>query len=283
MEKMLKDLNKKMDSMLEKHDEVLGQLSTHTEQINRLEENNVRLSNELKQLQDKVAEQVKESLKLQKENQSLKNNLKELNEKVEDVTKRIKINEETVTSNSGRIKSVEIFEKNARKKYHELSSRADDMEDRSKRQNLIFYGLEEQQNEDVETRVQDVLINRKLMNDQVHIDRAHRIGKKSPGKHRPVVVRFTYYKDKEWILSQAKLLKGSPIKISEQYSKATLTINRELFEACKVAKSTDGRIKGFFINYRYARLIYGDGAKKTTRNFNIDAINKSDTWYDIKF
>ena len=51
------ELCEKVETLLEKHDDVLGQLSTHTQQISKLEEENVRLNSEVKLLQEKVNEQ----------------------------------------------------------------------------------------------------------------------------------------------------------------------------------------------------------------------------------
>ena len=51
------DLCLKVESLLVKHDDVLGQLSTHTEQIRQLEADNERLSSELNLLQEKFIDQ----------------------------------------------------------------------------------------------------------------------------------------------------------------------------------------------------------------------------------
>src|SRR5258705_4516970 len=86
-----------------------------------------------------------------------------------------------------------------------------DLEDRSRRQSLIFYGITERRGEswkDAEEEVVNLcksfgLCPRDL---QLYIDRAHRLGLFTPGRIRPIIVCFTYYKDKEAILRNAKNL-----------------------------------------------------------------------------
>ena len=51
------ELCEKVETLLEKHDDVLGQLSTHSQQIGKLEEKNCRLNKEVKVLKEKVNEQ----------------------------------------------------------------------------------------------------------------------------------------------------------------------------------------------------------------------------------
>ena len=51
------DLCDKVDTLLEKHDDVLGQLTAHSQQISQLEEENCRLNNEVKVLKEKVNDQ----------------------------------------------------------------------------------------------------------------------------------------------------------------------------------------------------------------------------------
>ena len=51
------ELCEKVDTLLEKHDVVLGQLTTHSHQISQLEEENCRLNNEVRILKEKVNDQ----------------------------------------------------------------------------------------------------------------------------------------------------------------------------------------------------------------------------------
>ena len=59
------------------------------------------------------------------------------------------------------------------------------------------------------------------------IERVHRLGPKKPGnedKPRPIICRFSSYKDKEHVLKHSFKLKGTRFGISEDFSKATLQV-----------------------------------------------------------
>ena len=74
----------------------------------------------------------------------------------------------------------------------DLTKNCDYLEGQSKRQNLLFFGIEESNGketwEDCESKVADI-INTNLNLDidcNMEIERAHRIGKKSKGKNAPL-------------------------------------------------------------------------------------------------
>ena len=66
-----------------------------------------------------------------------------------------------------------------------------------------------------------------LSDNEVGIERAHRIGKKQQGKTRPIVVKFSRYKTKNAILNLKHKLKGSHCRISEQFSEAIMRERRK--------------------------------------------------------
>ena len=75
-----------------------------------------------------------------------------------------------------------------------------DLEDRSRRNNLRFEGINEHENEtweDCENKIYDLLENKLEMDiENVVIKRAHRTGKKNKKRSRPIVAQFSFYKDK---------------------------------------------------------------------------------------
>ena len=52
----------------------------------------------------------------------------------------------------------------------------------------------------------------------------------NPGKPRTIVCRFRNYKDKTNILKNAKKLKSKSIFISEDFSRETMELRKELWE-----------------------------------------------------
>lgn len=91
-----------------------------------------------------------------------------------------------------------------KKKNESLDAKLTDLEPRSMRENLMFYGIAEGgDNEDCEQLVKGMCVDHLHMRgDYVHVmifDRAHRVGQKSASKIRPIVVKFHYYSEREYV------------------------------------------------------------------------------------
>ena len=116
-------------------------------------------------------------------------------------------------------------------KLTEVEKKLDDLEGRSKRNNLIFTGLQKQTQddyeswEDCEKLVQDLIHNQLKIPDDIQFDRVHRMRKdpKSP------------------ILKQKRKLsetaEGSTIFIGEDFSKGVREVRKKLVPFLKNAKA----------------------------------------------
>ncbi|KAK3743027.1 hypothetical protein QZH41_003437 [Actinostola sp. cb2023] len=115
-----------------------------------------------------------------------------------------------------------------------------DLRARNMRNNLLFYNLPEEEEENPETIVSDVLIKMGMMdagyNQTMEIERAHRIGRRKPDTTRPIVVKFLRFQDKELIRKNAFKLKGTKIGISEQFPKEIADERKKLYPVMKEAK-----------------------------------------------
>jgi hypothetical protein len=120
-------------------------------------------------------------------------------------------------------------------KVEQLERKTDDLEGRSKRNNLIFYGVHRFQNEtndDCEGKIQDLLTDKLDMGREIEFDRVHRLSAKPDS---PIIVRCTSYKDKVRILKEKRKLKGSDIFIGEDFSLRVREIRRGLSPHLKKA------------------------------------------------
>ena len=89
-----------------------------------------------------------------------------------------------------------------------------DLENYSRRENLIISGILENETEkDSKTVCSEFFKDKLKINKPIEIIRCHRIGK--PGGKRPLIVRFREYEDKELVLKQRKLLKNSAIYLND--------------------------------------------------------------------
>ena len=81
------------------------------------------------------------------------------------------------------------------------------------RDNLILEGIAEDPSEDIEQNVRKFMVESMKFSEEkvgdISIDRIHRFGNSYSGKPRRVVAKFSYFKDKEEILSYSKNLKSS--------------------------------------------------------------------------
>ena len=122
-----------------------------------------------------------------------------------------------------------------KKTISQLTSKVSYLERQMKRDNLVFFGIPEQQEEtwdDCEDEVRKVLdenlkLKGALSDNEVGIKRAHRIGKKQQGKTRLIIVKFSTYKTKNTILNLKHKLKGSHYRISERFSEAIMQERRK--------------------------------------------------------
>ena len=113
----------------------------------------------------------------------------------------------------------------------DIENKLVDLEDRSRRNNLRINGIKEGKNEtweEFEERV-NCFLEEKLNIDtsEIWIERAHRVGEKTNGQERQVVVLFNSYKNKLDILRNCKRLKGTNFSVFENFSKETASIRKE--------------------------------------------------------
>ncbi|XP_065647333.1 uncharacterized protein LOC136077015 isoform X2 [Hydra vulgaris] len=179
------------------------------------------------------------------ENKKLKKELRELNKAVEFVSNNYdKIVADHQTSKTS------LINENANSK---MINKLAELEDRSRRNNLRFCGIEEIENEsweDSENKVREFLNNKLQLHGNFEIERAYRVGKKLPEnnkKNRSIVVRFLNYKDKATILRKYTTMKlwTQKVYINEDYGDHTLELRKKLLNEAK-----DLRAKG-----KYAKVV----------------------------
>lgn len=124
-----------------------------------------------------------------------------------------------------------------------LVEKAERTEKKLKLNNLIFYGIpeEESTNEDLIRTV------RKLLNDKfsininiIEINNLYRLGKKG-NQNRPTLVSLTSFLRKQEILRNGKKLKGSGIIVTEDYTEKTLEERKILVPYYKEARLRNKR------------------------------------------
>ena len=131
-----------------------------------------------------------------------------------------------------------------------LDTKLTDLEARSMRENLMFYGIPEGgNNENCEELVKRVCTDIMQMQrtHEMTFDRAHRAGSRSGSKVRPIVVKFHYYSEREEVRKKSfdytEQLKASNIGIGAQLPKEIRDARKPLYPAMKKAKSEGKSVK----------------------------------------
>ena len=168
----------------------------------------------------------------------------------------------------------------------QLISRVDNLEDASRRDNIIFYGVDEAETletwDECENHVKGIIHETNLLGEGDHhsieIVRAHRIGKRDDKKPRPIIAKFARYKVKDTIMKNAKNLASSTYNISEDFSKNTNDTRKKLLDHGKgLTNRTSTPIKSFHVNYKTLNVLTSSGNRY---NFNLDFISKNhSTWH----
>lgn len=301
--KTIADATKKCEEKLKqletKFDNKLMELTKRVKQLENVHIKDEQLVLELNQkitnLQDVVKHKDEQLLNLTTDLVDIKKGMQFISDKSDDIAKENKEKDK---------KASEIYNKMTEdiKQAHEnvavVKEKTEDLEDRSRRNNLVFFNIPETDNangtarEDCEKLIMDELAAHGLLGEyNVYVDRAHRLGpRKRSHKHpRPIIVRFTYYKQKQELLQKSKLLKDSVMNMSEDYSRETLAIHKKLRATAKDAKDNlymdpAKCIVRYHVTYRKVVITYAldknDKSSKTfSKSFSLDSIRDNVTWY----
>ncbi|XP_077548208.1 uncharacterized protein LOC144161012 [Haemaphysalis longicornis] len=167
--------------------------------------------------------------------------------------KAVQTNHETVLSTlTNRIVALETVQiepspnavpEDAVKIKHEietLKAANTDASNRLRRNNLLFFGIEDSAKESSEESELNVLnfctTQLDIMIEPSAIERAHRIGKFAPDKTRPIVVKLAHFKTKEKILGCGIKLKETTFAVREDFAAATRLARAKLLKFIRPKK-----------------------------------------------
>ena len=114
--------------------------------------------------------------------------------------------------------------------------------------------------EETENKVGRTLAEKLEMDEErIEVVRAHRMGDPTTegDRHRPIVVKFLRWKDKEAVMARANKLRGMNIYHNEDYSEAVRLKRKELIPIMKAGS------KGNIAYICYDRLIVHPPSQRT--------------------
>lgn len=168
--------------------------------------------------------------------QQIIDNQEESDDKINAITNKIAENEKREKMNS-RIIAMRHMQKQIEGLENIVQQQAErlvDYENRSRRNILLIFGFPEARNElevDLRDTVVDSIFKGKLGVEAHSVERIHRVGKKRPGKVRPVIMKFMAYRGKAKGMRNYKKLKGTSFGVSNEYSKETAAPRKKLWES----------------------------------------------------
>lgn len=131
-------------------------------------------------------------------------------------------------------------------KLEEVQAHANDNEQYSRKYNLRFIGIDEDEGEDCTEKIVNMCSDElNISVKKEEIDRAHRVGPKKSSSSRPIIVKFKSYNSKMEVCRKKKELKGSNIFINEDLTKANVKLFNHARKNCDRVKSvwaSDGKI-----------------------------------------
>ncbi|XP_050023709.2 uncharacterized protein [Dermacentor andersoni] len=115
----------------------------------------------------------------------------------------------------------------------DIEERLDDLENRSRRNNLIFYGFPDTNPKETYVQSEQIIVSHclerfGLIVEPKDIERAHRLGRYTTNRKRPIIVKLSSFKTKESILSNGPKLKGTNFSIGEDFTRPVRTARKQL-------------------------------------------------------
>ncbi len=182
------------------------------------------------------------------ENQAMMNHVVDRVDKLSSLVNDIKVEQDQLWSENERLSS-----ENER-----LKDRVYRNEAQSRRNNLLFFGIEDEKGESWETseeKVRNFMVNTLKLDggDHFNLERVHRLNtKRSP---RPIIAQFSFYKDKEVVKRKARdtLKEDKTYRMSDDFTKEVREKRAKLRQYLQQFRS-----KGEDCYISYDKLIAGD-------------------------
>ncbi|XP_070548974.1 uncharacterized protein [Ptychodera flava] len=200
----------------------------------------------LRDIQDNMRELKRDTKALTKKMERMETQLNKMEEAIDDVRK-------TAEENKKKLCKIDYLEEDIvriERQLKQLNTAKAEMEDQSKRNNVIFRGVKEvgvETWEETERKIKTLLSEKMKIEENIEFERVHRM-KTGTNMNRPIVAMCCSYKDKEKILSKGKELRGTDIFVDEHFSKETGFIRKKLFGKRKELMAQN--IKAFSIALR---------------------------------
>lgn len=173
-------------------------------------------------------------------------NLEGLSRLFDDLGTKVETVSETGKELKTRIKKLESNMAETASTSKSLEDHILDLRSRSMQNNLLFFGIREQQGENCEQLVRGFIREKLGLEFEPEFERIHRLGQYRGQADRPrvIVARFSRYKDREAVRRQApRKLQGSSYGVHEQFPREIEMIRKSLYPVMREAKRRGDRVR----------------------------------------
>ena len=160
----------------------------------------------------KIQEDIKD---IKNEQLEQSKSLQFVHDEVEDLRTRMDLKDEEVLNLQTRLDKMEAEAKEWRQSHDQLERKVMMLESHSRRDNLVFENINEDQNENCKEKILNLINEDMGITENIILSRVHRLNSgKSP---RPIIVKFHLYPQRELVWSKRSSLKNSPVVVREDY------------------------------------------------------------------
>jgi hypothetical protein len=257
---------------LESMDQRLRKLDNIETRVTRIDEKVGSLDRRISSLESDLNEQRRKLNEIEASRNYDSNFCDTLKQKQDQIDKTIR---ESKIQNDSVCKNYETLKYENQR----LNDEVVDLQARSMRDNLLFFGfpeentIEERRLENCSSKLIEFFKTKLQINnapETIKLDRAHRLGKHTAGKNRPIVAKFNFYPDKLFIKqSMYDKMKGTDYRVSDQFPKAIQERRRQL-----VPELMKARRDGLDAIISYDRIVIkGRRSTQGTSAVNPDGTN----------
>ena len=213
--------------------------------VTKLNAKVTKLEDCAKSLDDRMDQVEKSTQLISNEFESQKKSLTDFRKDIDKVTKQFNTNKAKFDDSVDKkiTETLSVIKEENDKLKRELT----DFQMRSMRNNLIFYNINETEEEncaEVITNFCDEHLKIENSATKLSINDAYRLGKKGD-KIRPILVKFASFENRDFVKKNAKNLKGSTYGISEQLPNDILKRRKEKLPILKDLRDRD--LKAYFV------------------------------------
>ena len=212
--------------------------------------------------------------KVMKEIEGMRGTVGTILKRAESHEARLKSIEDRLNVNSTEVKGVKTSIGNLDVRINKMNERMEkleknnkdmmmskiELEARSRRNNLLFFGVKEQEKEDASRLIHDIIKKDLGLNGSFPLQRAHRLGPvkrnvvgKSADRPRPIIVNFLDFRDKETVRSARSRLQA-PISVQEDFPEEVRKAMKSL-----MPELIDLKNKGKRVTLAYPAKLISDG------------------------